>query len=209
LSIKHIGSASLSLSCHKFLLKQLLHVPLICRNLLSVRQFAFDNSVFFEFYHSYFVIKDCKTGTQIHQGPLNNGLYQLSPSHVSSSKPQVLVGERTTAHRWHKRLGHPALRIVNLVLSKFHLPVSTRKAINPCTACPQAKGHQLPFSISNSSICNPLELLYSDVWSPSLTLSINENRFYVSFTDAFSRFTWVFPIQSKSDVMFVLLSFKP
>jgi hypothetical protein len=37
LSIKHSGSASLLLSRHKFLLKQLLHVPLIYRNLLSVR----------------------------------------------------------------------------------------------------------------------------------------------------------------------------
>jgi hypothetical protein len=49
LSIKHSGSATISFSRHKFLLKQLLHVPHICRNLLSVRQFALDNSIFFEF----------------------------------------------------------------------------------------------------------------------------------------------------------------
>jgi hypothetical protein len=47
LSINHIGSASLSLSRHKFLLKQLLHVPLIYRKLISIRQFALDNSVLF------------------------------------------------------------------------------------------------------------------------------------------------------------------
>jgi hypothetical protein len=59
LSIKYSGSASLSISRHKFLLNHLLHVPLICRNLLSVCQFALDNSVFFEFYPSHFVIKNC------------------------------------------------------------------------------------------------------------------------------------------------------
>jgi hypothetical protein len=96
----------------------------------------------------------------------------------SASSSQALVGMRTTSHHWHKRLGHPALWIVNLVLSKFQLPVSTNKAQSPCTACPQAKGNQLPFSRSTTTICNPLDLVYSDVWGPSPTLSINGNRFY-------------------------------
>jgi hypothetical protein len=171
LSIKHSGSATISLS-HKFLLKLLLHVSNICRNLLLVCQFAFDNSVFFEFYPSYFVIKDCKTGIPIHQCQLKNSLCQLFPPHVHPSTPQALVGERTFSHCWHKRLGNPALWIVNLVLSKFQLPVSNKKALQPCKACPQAKGYQLPFSLSTTSICNPLALLYSDVWGPSPTLSL-------------------------------------
>jgi hypothetical protein len=77
LPISHSGSASLSLSHSQLLLKQLLYVPNICKNLLSVHQFALDNSVFFEFHSSHFIIKDCKTRTPIHQGQLNNGLYQL------------------------------------------------------------------------------------------------------------------------------------
>jgi hypothetical protein len=66
----------------------------------------------------------------------------------------------------------------------------------------------LPFSAFTSSICKPLELVYSDVWEPSPNLSLNENRFYVSFIDAFSRYTWVFPIQAKSDVMLTFLQFQ-
>jgi len=66
----------------------------------------------------------------------------------------------------------------------------------------------LPFSTSNSRICNPLDLIYSDVWGPSPTLSINGNRYYVLFIDAFSRYTWVFAIQSKSDVMPTFLKFQ-
>jgi len=78
----------------------------------------------------------------------------------------------------------------------------------PCPVCPQAKGHQLPFSVSTTSMCNPLDLIYSDVWGPSPSISINGNRFYVSFVDAFSRFTWVYPIQAKSDVMPVFIKFQ-
>jgi len=102
LSISHSGSATLSLSRRNFLLKQLLHVPNICKNLLSVRQFALDNAVFFEFHSSHFVIKDCMTGIPIYHGQLNNGLYHLFPLQVPSSPSQALVGERTTSHCWHK-----------------------------------------------------------------------------------------------------------
>jgi hypothetical protein len=80
LPITHIGSASLTLTRRQYLLKHLLHVPLICKNLISVRKFALDNSVFFEFHSSYFVIKDCQTGIPLHQGPIKDGLYQLHPS---------------------------------------------------------------------------------------------------------------------------------
>jgi hypothetical protein len=124
---------------------------------------------------------------------------------VHPSTPQALIGERTSSHCWHKRLGHPALRIVNHVLSKFKLPILSNNALPPC---PQAKGHQLPFSISTTKICNPLELLYYNVWGPSPTLSINGNRYYVSFVDAFTCFTWVYPIQSKSEVMPVFIKFQ-
>lgn len=72
----------------------------------------------------------------------------------------------------------------------------------------QAKGHQLSFSVSTSSLCNPLDLIFSDVWGPSPPLSINGNRDYVSVIDTFSRFTWVFPIQSKSDGMPMFLKFQ-
>jgi hypothetical protein len=61
LSIHNIGSATLSSPRRSFLLKQLLHVPSICKNILSVHQFAHDNNVYFEFHRSFFVIKDCRT----------------------------------------------------------------------------------------------------------------------------------------------------
>jgi hypothetical protein len=168
LSISHSGSAALSFSRRNFLLKQLLYVPNICKNLLSVRQFALDNDIFFEFHSCFLTIKDRKTRLPVHHGQLKDGLYHLLPPQVSSSQSQALVGERTSPHSWHHRLGHPALRTVNFVLSKFQLPVLSNKASSvPCTVCPQAKGHQLLFSVSKTYICNPLDLIYSDVWGLS------------------------------------------
>jgi hypothetical protein len=93
LPISHIGFALLTLTHRQYLLNQLLHVPLICKNLLSVHKFAHDNAVFFEFHASYFVIKDCQSGITLHNGPLKDGLYQLHPSSTSSINNQALVGE--------------------------------------------------------------------------------------------------------------------
>jgi hypothetical protein len=93
LNISHTRTASLPLSRRKFILQQILHVPSICKNLLSVRKFALDNSVFFEFHVSYFLIKDKHTGLLLHHGHLKDGLYQLLPSSSSSSSSinQALV----------------------------------------------------------------------------------------------------------------------
>jgi len=52
MNIQHLGSASLrsSDSNASFRLHNLLNVPSINKNLISVSKFACDNNVFFEFY---------------------------------------------------------------------------------------------------------------------------------------------------------------
>ncbi|KAF5480595.1 hypothetical protein F2P56_001331 [Juglans regia] len=96
LPISNIGDSILSTSSHSFLLKKLLHVPNITKNLISVRQFCFDNSVFFEFHSSFFVVNDSKMRTPLLHGPTHDGLYSF-PSSKTSSSPQALVGERASS----------------------------------------------------------------------------------------------------------------
>jgi hypothetical protein len=173
----------------------------------SVSKFAHDNSVFFEFHSSFFVIKDCRTRSILHQGPLKHNLYQLLPSLTSTPSPYSLVGKRTSVEQWHKRLRHPALRTMKQVISKFSLPVFSNKPAASYASCQQAKAHQLPFPASTSVFNRSLQLLFSDVWGPSPVVSSNGNKNYVTFVDAFSRFTWLFPIQCKSDVFSVFKKF--
>jgi hypothetical protein len=165
LNISHTGTASLPLSRRKFILQQILHAPSICKNLLSIRKFVLDNSIFFEFHASYFLIKDKQIELLLHHRHLKDSLYHLflSPSGSSSSINQALVGERTTPAFWHKRLGHPAFRTIHRVLSQFKLLVISNKADPFCSTCAQANGHQLPFYPSISKVCKPLQLIHSDV----------------------------------------------
>ena len=94
------------------------------------------------------------------------------------------------------------------VLHGHHLPVeSSNKEFLVCDACQQGKSHQLPFSVSSRVVTAPLELVFSDVWGYAQT-SVSGHNYYVSFIDAFSRFTWIYLIKRKSDVFHVFMQFQ-
>jgi hypothetical protein len=82
------------------------------------------------------------------------------------------------------------------VVSKNSLPcVSDSSPDLVCDACQQAKSHQLPYPKSSSVSTSPLELIFFDVWGP-----IGRNKYYVSFIDDFSKFTWIYLLKHKSEV---------
>jgi histone deacetylase 1/2 len=45
----------------------------------------------------------------------------------------------------------------------------------------------------------PLELMFSDVWGPA-PMSFGRYKYYVSFIDDYSKFTWIYLLKHKSDV---------
>jgi len=112
LSIANIGSISFSCpSTRKSLvLKNLLHVPLITKNLLSVSSFARDNNVLFTFTANHCYVVDQATKKILLQGTLKDGLYSFPMLHnhpPSSLVHNISLSHNTlTANVWHQRLGH-------------------------------------------------------------------------------------------------------
>ena len=51
-------------------------------------------------------------------------------------------------------------------------------------------------SISNSIF----ELIHSDVWGSSPVVSIGKSRYFVVFIDNYSRYSWIFPMKSRSEL---------
>jgi hypothetical protein len=45
------------------------------------------------------------------------------------------------------------------------------------------------------------------VWGLSPTISIDGFRYYVSFIDECTKFTWIFPIRNKGEVYSIFVSF--
>ena len=102
--------------------------------------------------------------------------------------------------QWHQRLGHPTNNVVTSIVRSHDLPCSSlNNSSLVCDACQRAKSHQLPYSTSYHVTTVPLELIHSDVWGPAIASS-GGYKYYVSFVDDYTRFTWIYLLKHKSDV---------
>jgi histone deacetylase 1/2 len=123
----------------------------------------------------------------------------ISPTFLFNVEASSWVN-KVSVDRWHSRLGHPAIPTVERILRHNKLPHlldSSKHSV--CSACQQAKSHQLPYSVSTSISTQPLELIFSDVWGPAID-SVGRYKYYVSFIDDFSKFTWIYLLKYKSEV---------
>lgn len=195
MKIEHIGHSLIYTPDRTLHLKNVLHVPQASKNLISASRLAEDNYAFLEIHSKYFLVKDLATKKIILRGRRHRGLYPL-PSSTSKQSYSVIP----SFTRCHSRLGHPSTSIVARIISKNKLPcLSESRDESVCDPCQKAKSHQLPYSKSSSFSSNPLDLIYSDVWGPAPD-SVGGKKYYMSFIDDYSKFTWVYPIKYKSDV---------
>lgn len=209
MKISNIGSTIFHTPVRDLHLDNVLHVPSAHKNLVSVHRLTSDNNAFLEFYPNYFLIKDQATKRILHQGRCKGGLYPLKPetSHGGSTK-QVYGVNKPSSSRWHSRLGHPALPIVDRVLRDNKLPFEiNNNCESVCDSCQMAKSHQLPYSTSHDISTSSFDLVYSDVWGPAPTL-VGRHNYYVSFIDDHSKYTWIYLLKKKSDVFQVFHDFQ-
>ena len=109
---------------------------------------------------------------------------------------------------WHNRLGHPSAKIINTVLNTSNVSHRNKSLISVCSACCLGKIHKSPFSLSTTVYTEPLQLVHSDLWGPAPIQSSSGYKYYISFIDAFSRFTWIYMLRNKSDALQTFINFK-
>jgi hypothetical protein len=155
-----------------------------------------------------FFVKDKITGTILLRGACENGVYTFPKSLVAPpSKMVANVHERTTIDGWHKRFGHPSLQIVQNLVKKFSLPVTTNKLSSLCSSCSINKAHQQPFRVTSLQSYTPLEIIYIDVWGPAHYTKMDGSRYYL-FVDHYTKYMWFYPMATKFGVSSIFLHFK-
>lgn len=109
---------------------------------------------------------------------------------------------------WHYRLGHPSTSILKSIVSNFSLP-STQSVLSNslCTDCSINKSHKLPFHQSTILSTRPLEYIFTDVWSSPIT-SCDNYKYYLILVDHYTRYTWLYPLKTKSQVRDTFIPFK-
>ncbi|CAI7826593.1 unnamed protein product [Closterium sp. NIES-54] len=113
---------------------------------------------------------------------------------------------------WHHRLGLPSLPRLHGMHSRLLvsglprslpplLPLPTR----PCLPCVEGRQRAAPQSSSFPPMTAPLQTLHMDVWGPARVNEQSRERYFLLVVDDYMRYTTVFPLRSKGQVIDVLI----
>ena len=114
------GDSYIPYSSNNFLLRNILVVPSLITNLISVRQFTIDNQVIVAFDPFGLSVKDLKTGEVLARYNSTGDLYPLHGAPTSS--PRAMLA---SFDLWHRRLGHPNKATLSSLLQEFCIPISS------------------------------------------------------------------------------------
>ncbi|XP_071726684.1 uncharacterized protein [Rutidosis leptorrhynchoides] len=171
LPIRGIGDTRLNYPYPPFLLKDVLHIPNIIKNLLSVRRLTTDNNVSLTFDPYGFSVKDFKTGIHLMRCDSTGDLYPLNNSAAQqlSSPVSFIVLPQDI---WDRRLGHPGANILRSLINNKSISCSNNnKQLGLCDSCVLGKHIKLPFTSSLSTTTPPFEIVHSDVWTSPIISS--------------------------------------
>lgn len=120
LSISHTGSFSSPSYTRPFFFNDVLCVPSLGKNLISVFQLCNTNGVAVTFTPTYFQVRDLTMGALRLEGKPKNGTYEW-PKTKSTSPPSLAFAYtvKATMSDWHSRLGHPLFRFFKKLFLNF------------------------------------------------------------------------------------------
>ena len=190
-------------SSSRILLKDVLYAPMMGVTLVSISHIAGAGSTVI-FSGSYCRIYN-KSREVIGQIKVKGGLYRVfttSPgvgAYSSHTKRALSIDEL------HHHLGHVSHERAKTLIRKglvegIELEPSGEVAV--CESCEWAKGERkLITKVREGERRTAVgDEVHSDLWGPAPVESVNHKRYYVSFTDDFSRYTQVYFLHTKDEM---------
>lgn len=149
-----------------------------------------------------------KNGKVVFTGRADDDLYQVE----FNIERNIFAGiasdsvNQATQSVWHFRLGHINAFDLKKMINKSmvngigNINVNTDKEL--CESCVLGKDARKPFTTKNNIRSNRiLELIHTDVCGPVSTPGTDGTRYFVTFTDDYSRASMVYCMRNKSDVL--------
>ena len=184
-------------------LHDVLYVPKLSYNLLSVTK-ATEAGKKVKFYSNSCQILD-RDNKVVAVGTRRGKLYYLNCQ--KESHDQVHVSDAPLSESkefvWHRRLGHLNEGSLNTMASKhlvYDFDYHTSKPMPFCKSCVEGKLHRTPFKRGRRRAEKPLELIHSDVCGPIGTPSLSGKKYFVTFTDDKTHYSWIYFLKAKSEV---------
>lgn len=186
--------------------------PDLTSNLVSVGQLV-DKNCKVEFSKSGCIVQDQQSGKMIARGPKIGRLFPLQfPLSSCVSAPFITCNVAHVDHQaWHKRLGHPNANVLHHLLNSGLLGNKKSTSLSAvqfdCNSCRLGKSKTLPFPTHTPNAVQPLDMIHSDVWGMAPVISHANFKYFVTFIDDYSRFTWIYFLHSKDEVFSVFKNF--
>lgn len=184
---------------------EVLHVPSIAVNLLSVYQICRKgNTICFD--ENGCTIKNANNEVIVFC-KATNGVYKIGKQ---TERCMYTADNETNALTWHRRMGHMNLRTMQKMKTSetgINYKNGERLVLN-CEVCSRGKSCRLPFKVSVTRSKEILGLIHSDLMGPMETKSIGHKRYCLTLIDDYSRKVFVRFLAQKSEVFEQFKEFK-
>ncbi|KAL0641877.1 hypothetical protein Bca4012_102975 [Brassica carinata] len=188
------------------------YMPQFTSNLLSVKKATIDLDCQVVFRPDEVEFQDLKTRRVIGRGDSKNQLYHLNLAKTSNPFDSICLSstaenclsstaEKIDSITWHARLGHPHARAIELII-----PNMSFNHLN-CEACILGKHCRTVFPTSETTYEHCFDLVHSDVWTAPC-MSRDSHKYFVTFIDEKSKYTWLTLLPSKDRVLEAFMNFQ-
>jgi transposase InsO family protein len=190
-----------SIWCTKTLsLSPVLHVPNFPVNLLSVSSITKSLNCIGWFDPTCCAFQEIGTGRLLGTGTVRDGLYYLDQGSDEVALATCMSPSQEL-YLYHCRLGHLSFSTLSRIYPSLFSSCHRESLV--CDACELAKHTRGTYPSRALRSNKPFDVIHSDVWGPCEVHSISGHRWFVTFIDCFSRYTWLYLLKNKSDVFSV------
>lgn len=197
---KIVGTGNYYNSKYRLELTDVKVVPSLTVPLMSVRKFT-KNGYLVTFDDKEARIIEKSSGKVTLRVPRKGNLYALEIDGNSQS-----IVNNCISNEWHQRLGHPGND--KLKQLQKHLPGEPVIESFQCEACIEAKIKKGPFRGQSDHTTRPLELVHMDIAGPDEIVGWDGSRYFAVFVDDFTRFTNVFLLKDRTQVLDALKRYR-
>jgi transposase InsO family protein len=145
------------------------------------------------------------------KGVLNGHLYLVDFNDNRAELDTCLIAKTNMGWLWHRQLAHVGMKNLHKLLKREHILGLTNvhfERDRVCSACQAGKQVGVHHPHKNIMMMDrPLELLHMDLFGPIAYISIDGSKYCLVIVDDYSRFTWVFFLQEKSQTQDTLKGF--
>ncbi|KAI3790953.1 hypothetical protein L2E82_04412 [Cichorium intybus] len=184
--------------------------PEMARNKISFHalfkqgfQFSFDNNIG--------SISIFKNGTFIFTALPCDGVYETVQCVDNLGNSVLSIDSSSGVEKaclWHSRLGHISKKHIAQLQKDGVLESFDLKSDDVCESCLLGKMTKSPFKGFFERSEGLLDIIHIDVCGPFKSTTKHDTRFYVTFTDDFSRYGYIYLIKHKSDTFEKFKEFK-